>query len=83
MLVLVRATYCTIGSGQSRCYLAGTNWAGPVRFQIYYGPEGRKMCVVGRKNGELCLPSLIKNIMLEIVTFVHYILILDLYNWDK
>ena len=42
------------------------------------------MCVVGRKNGELCLPSLIKNIMLEIVTFVHYILILDflahLYN---
>jgi len=44
---LVRATYCTeygqepgyhwIGSVHAVIWQAGTNWAGPVRIQIYYG----------------------------------------------
>ena len=43
---LVRATYCTeyghrIGSVHAVIWQAGTNWAGPVRIQIYYGPECR------------------------------------------
>ena len=45
---LFRATYCTeygqetgyhrIGSVHAVIRQAGTNWAGPVRIQIYYGP---------------------------------------------
>ena len=30
--------YHRIGSVHAVIWQAGTNWAGPVRFQIYYGP---------------------------------------------
>ena len=31
--------YHRIGSVQAVIWQAGTNWAGSVRIQIYYGPE--------------------------------------------
>ena len=33
--------YHRIGSVHADIWQAGTNWAGPVRIQIYYGPECR------------------------------------------
>jgi len=38
---LVMAKYCTyrIGSVHAVIWQAGTNWGGPVRIQILYGPE--------------------------------------------
>ena len=43
-VTLLRATYCTeyghrIRSVHAVIWQAGTNWAGPVQIQIYYGPE--------------------------------------------
>ena len=47
-VILVRATYCTeyghrIGSIHAVIWQVGTNWAGPVRIQIYYDPEWLNM----------------------------------------